>query len=53
MINVQHVHDFDDDESTSDLHLSCFAHTLQLSMRDGLKRASHVPRLLDKCQTMI
>ncbi|CAF1473290.1 unnamed protein product [Adineta ricciae] len=35
-----------------DLGLSCFAHTLQLSVKDGLQKASHVPKVLAKCQAL-
>lgn len=56
MIDIQHntrnFDDDDDDKNSSALRLSCFAHTLQLSIRDGLKKASHVPKVLAKCQAL-
>ncbi|CAF2562524.1 unnamed protein product [Rotaria sp. Silwood2] len=52
-IDIQHNEDdvigYDD---CPDVRLSCFAHTLQLSIRDGLKNAPYVPKLLGKCQAL-
>ncbi|CAF1652583.1 unnamed protein product [Adineta ricciae] len=42
----------DDDQNALALRLSCLAHTLQLSIRDGLKKASHAPEVLVKCQAL-
>ncbi|CAF2979241.1 unnamed protein product [Rotaria sp. Silwood2] len=52
IINIQHDDHFNDCENSSVLRLSCFAHTLQLCVRDGLKKTSHIPKLLDKCATL-
>ena len=41
-----------DHDDPSPIRLSCFAHTLQLCVRDGLKNAPHVSKLLGKCQTI-
>ena len=51
IINV-HLDDHDDSEATSPVRLSCFAHTIQLCVRDGLKNISYVSRVLEKCQTL-
>ncbi|CAF4847509.1 unnamed protein product, partial [Rotaria socialis] len=52
-IDIQH---YDDDiigyDECQDVRLSCFAHTLQLSIRDGLKNAPYVPKVLGKCQIL-
>jgi len=32
------------------VRLSCFAHTIQLCIRDGLKNLAYMSRVLDKCQ---
>jgi hypothetical protein len=53
MINV-HVggdHDKSEDSPLS-VQLSCFAHTIQLCIRDGLKNVSYISRVLDKCQIL-
>ena len=52
VIDIKHDNNFDDQEQRSDIRLSCFAHTLQLCIRDGLKNATHVPKILAKCQTL-
>jgi hypothetical protein len=36
------------DENRS-IHLSCFAHSLQLTIRDGLKNSPYLPKVLAKC----
>jgi zinc finger BED domain-containing protein 1 (E3 SUMO-protein ligase ZBED1) len=51
MINVD-LEDFDQSEGLSSVRLSCFAHTIQLCVRDGLKNVSHISRVLDKCQIL-
>ncbi|CAF1422957.1 unnamed protein product [Rotaria magnacalcarata] len=44
--------DLIDGDNPSNIRLSCFAHTLQLCIRDGLKNASYVPKVLAKCQAL-
>ncbi|CAF4804796.1 unnamed protein product [Rotaria socialis] len=51
-MNIAFADDYEDIENPSDLRLSCFIHSLQLSVRDGLKNAPYVPKLLKKCQTL-
>jgi zinc finger BED domain-containing protein 4 len=51
-INLQCGDEFDEDASPYDVRLSCFAHTLQLCIRDGLKNATCVPKLLSKCKAL-
>lgn len=51
MINVD-LADFNQSEGLSSVRLSCFAHTIQLCVRDGLKNVTHVSRVLDKCQVL-
>ena len=41
-----------DQDDSSTFRLSCFVHTLQLSVRDGLKNAPYVSKLLGKCQAL-
>ncbi|CAM4895123.1 unnamed protein product [Rotaria socialis] len=52
VIDVCQDDDIDDPEDPATLRLSCFAHTLQLCVRDGLKNSSHVSRVLGKCQAL-
>jgi hypothetical protein len=51
-MNISYANDYEDIENPSDLRLSCFIHSLQLSVRDGLKNASYVPKVLKKCQAL-
>jgi len=51
MINV-HLDDHADSKDLSSVRLSCFAHTIQLCIRDGLKNVIYMSRVLDKCQTL-
>ncbi|CAF5064254.1 unnamed protein product, partial [Rotaria sp. Silwood1] len=51
-MNISYADDYEDIENPSDLRLSCFIHSLQLSVRDGLKNAVYVPKLLKKCQAL-
>lgn len=44
--------DIIDDDHSSDVRLSCFVHTLQLCVRDGLKNAPYVSKILAKCQLL-
>ena len=52
-IDIQHNDDsiitYDD---AMGVRLSCFAHTLQLCVRDGLKNVPYIPKILGKCQTL-
>jgi len=50
-MNIQYEDDRIGD-NPSDVRLSCFAHTLQLCICDGLKMASYVPKSLGKCQAL-
>jgi hypothetical protein len=52
LIDIRHDSNFDDQEHDSDVRLSCFAHTMQLCIRDGLRNAAYVPKILAKCQTL-
>jgi len=49
-MNIQYTDDYSDCENPADTRLSCFIHTLQLCVRDALKTASHVPKLMKKCK---
>lgn len=51
-MNILFADDNEDIENPSNLHLSCSKLSLQLSVRDGLKYASYVPKLLKKCQAL-
>ncbi|CAM4841257.1 unnamed protein product [Rotaria magnacalcarata] len=51
-ININHDEDDDDLEGTTNIRLSCFAHTLQLVVRDGFKKSSNISRVLNKCQVL-
>ncbi|CAF3962704.1 unnamed protein product, partial [Rotaria magnacalcarata] len=44
--------DFDENEDSSPVRLSCFAHTLQLCIRDGLKNVPYISKVLEKCQIL-
>ncbi|CAF1510670.1 unnamed protein product, partial [Adineta steineri] len=49
-MDIQYNNDDEDNDNPADIRLSCFIHSLQLCVRDGLKNASYVPKLLKKCQ---
>ena len=51
-MNIDFADELNDREDSSTLRLSCFAHTLQLCVRDGLKNAPYVSKSLDKCQAL-
>jgi hypothetical protein len=51
-MDIQYGDAFGDDENPLDVRLSCFIHTLQLSVRDGLKKASFIPKVFEKCQAV-
>lgn len=51
-MNILFTSDYEDTEDPSNLHLSCFTHSLQLCVRDGLNDASYVPKLIKKCQAL-
>ena len=42
----------DEESDTSSVRLSCFAHTMQLCIRDGLQKVPYVPKVLGKCQVL-
>ncbi|CAF4069257.1 unnamed protein product [Rotaria sordida] len=52
MIDINHDEDNDDPEGTTNVRLSCFAHTMQLCVRDGLKNSSNITRVLNKCRVL-
>ncbi|CAF4664324.1 unnamed protein product [Rotaria sp. Silwood2] len=45
-MDISYAEDYEDIENHSDLHLSCFIHSLQLSICNGLNNAFYVPKLL-------
>lgn len=47
--NQEHKYTF---ERLNCLRVSCFAHTIQLCVRDGLKNESQVRRVLEKCHLL-
>ncbi|CAF5109689.1 unnamed protein product, partial [Rotaria magnacalcarata] len=51
MVNMSSS-DFDEYEDSSSVRLSCFAHTLQLCIRDGLKNVPYISKVLGKCQIL-
>lgn len=51
-MNIQYTDDDSDCENPNDIRLSCFIHTLQLCVRDALKEASHIPKLMKKCKAL-
>lgn len=50
--DVFHINNgnLDDSERYSSMRLSCFAHTIQLCVRDGLKNIPHISKVFEKCQ---
>ena len=50
MINVNQDNDNDVFEELSTVRLSCFAQTVQLWVRDGLKNSSYMSKIPDKCK---
>ncbi len=52
MIDVNQDSDIDDFEGLSTVRLSCFAHTVQLCVRDGLKNSSYMSKVLGKCKLL-
>ena len=39
-------------EGIQAIRMSCFIHTLQLTIRDGLQKVPHVQKVLEKCQLL-
>ncbi|CAF0828407.1 unnamed protein product [Adineta ricciae] len=39
-------------DNPSDVRLACFAHTMQLCIRDGLKNATYIPKVLGNCKVI-
>ena len=52
IIDVHQDADNDDYEGSPEIRLSCFLHSLQLCVRDGLKDASYMSKTLDKCRAL-
>ncbi len=50
--DIQLENNYEDDENSFNIRLSCFLHTLQLCVRDGLKNSTHIPRLLKKMSSI-
>ncbi|CAF3184086.1 unnamed protein product [Rotaria socialis] len=50
--NIQHDGIINNVEDGSPIRISCFAHTLQLSVRDGLEKLSQISKLLEKCRIL-
>ena len=44
--------DFNKTEDSSSIRLSCFAHTLQLCIRDGFQDLPHISKILEKCRIL-
>ena len=54
MMEVDDVQcDGDDDDNSPSVRLCCFIHSLQLCVRDGLKKASNMTKVLNKCHILI
>ncbi|CAF2218019.1 unnamed protein product, partial [Rotaria magnacalcarata] len=51
MVNMNSS-DFGENEDSPSVRLSCFAHTLQLCIRDGLKNVPYISKVLEKCQIL-
>lgn len=51
-IDTEEVNSCEDDPNNSSLRVSCFVHTLQLCVRDGLCNAPYVSKLLEKCHSV-
>ena len=51
-VDVLLADNYENVEDPSNLRLSCFIHSLQLCVRDGLKNSSHIPKVLKKCQAL-
>ena len=52
MINMDYNGNFDDSEGLSTVRLSCFAHTVQLCVSDGLKNSFYMSKVLSKCKLL-
>ncbi|CAF4967000.1 unnamed protein product [Rotaria sp. Silwood1] len=52
MMDVRYADDVEDDESLPTFRLSCFLHSLQLCVRDGMQNASYTSKVLDKCRIL-
>lgn len=39
-------------ERIQSIRMPCFAHTLQLVIRDGLEKISHISKVMEKCQNL-
>jgi hypothetical protein len=52
MININQFNDDDRDGNAAPVRLSCFIHSLQLCVRDGLKNGAHMPKVLNKCKIL-
>ncbi|CAF3484177.1 unnamed protein product [Rotaria socialis] len=52
IINVQYPDDVEDYQGLPKYRLSCFLHSLQLCVRDGVHNASHISKVLEKCRTL-
>lgn len=52
MIDVQYPDDVEDYQGLPKYRLSCFLHSLQLCVRDGVHNASYISKVLEKCRTL-
>ena len=48
--DIQVENNYEDDENSFQIRLSCFVHSMQLCIREGLKNSTYIPKLLKKCQ---
>ncbi|CAF4084866.1 unnamed protein product [Adineta steineri] len=51
-MNIEYGNSFIDDEDPTDVRLSCFVHSLQLCVRDGIKDASFMVKIFGKCKAV-
>lgn len=52
LVNNLQIHITHEQEGISSVRMSCFAHTLQLTIRDGLQKNPHIAKILGKCETL-
>lgn len=51
-VDIQEEEGREEGSEHRSVRLSCFAHSMQLCIRDGLRKVSYVPKVLAKCQVL-
>ena len=52
VVDAQYVDDVEDYKGLPTLQLSCFLHSLQFCVRDSMKNASYISKVLEKCRNL-